>query len=489
MVARGPYAGNIPHTTTTTTMMITATRTSMRRQQQQRRQRRRRRSNGSSCPTSHLVLCTNTTTVLLHLLLTFGSTTTSAFDLPLRRCRHHYHLASRPPLTTLVGLLYVQPNGSDKDQDDVPSLWLQAEKLNQDNQKINGNNSTGISFDSKINYDDDDDDDETKKKMGLPKSRDSSSWSIIQQSMSNDTVKATASPKVEYLIFFFPIFMALTAFVTHRPFAQFFHNVCDFFSFMVWESAPGGEVLDVVRSGLNGPVVTSIAILFGTLVANTVTTLIDRNASIMKASISLSEEVRMARVMFDSFSPRYRTEANNRLNRFVERWLADFWSDQTSLASLRKLTPYLEDCIRLVHEAQRDLTECDCVATGEVYSALQRLRAFQTETMSQLQRTFPWFHYANLITLALAICVIFLIDTDPDTANSAAEPQLALSWSLLVGTFSMLFVVVADLSSPVTGITRQIFATEDLSMKSIEIYVRCWDTPTTKESLSIKKKE
>ena len=74
--------------------------------------------------------------------------------------------------------------------------------------------------------------------------------------------------------------------------------------------------------------------------------------------------------------------------------------------------------------------------------------------MAYVQRKFPGFHYANLITLAITICLIFLIETDPNTVDFLAEPQLALSWALLIGVFSMLFVVVFDLSSPLAGITR-----------------------------------
>ena len=302
------------------------------------------------------------------------------------------------------------------------------------------------------------------------------------------TIQRT-SPAVEYLIFTFPILMAAISLETHQSFALEFHSVCDLMTKMNWDESSKSQTdtLDLVRSGLNGPVVTSIAILFGTLVANTISTLIDRNVSIQRCGIAMGEEVRMTRLMLDSFSSYYRDEGNRRLDMFVERWLADFWSGSTTIASLRKLTPYLEDCVRLIHDANRDQNEKQSgAAISEAYTSLSKLRSLQAETMAQSQRSYPWFHYANLIVLGFGICVIFLIDTDPDTVQNdfSAEPQLALSWSLLVGTLSMLFVVVCDLTSPLAGITRRIFASEDLNLKQIEIYVRCWNTPSSSSNSS-----
>jgi len=314
---------------------------------------------------------------------------------------------------------------------------------------------------------------------------------ISNQVVTTPSIIQRTSPVAEYLIFTFPILMAAVSLETHRSFALEFHNVCDWVTKNGWDDgllvlsgqqqSQQEDALGLVRSGLNGPVVTSIAILFGTLVANTISTLIDRNLSIQRCGIAMGEEIRMTRLMLDSFSYRYRDEGNRRLNVFVEEWLADFWSGSTTIASLRKLTPYLEDCIRLIHDANRDSTEQQSgAAIGEAYTSLTKLRSLQAETMAQSQRSYPWFHYANLIVLGFGICVIFLIDTDPDTVQNdfSAEPQLALSWSLLVGTLSMLFVVVCDLTSPLAGITRQIFASDDLSLKQIEVYVRCWNTPT-----------
>ena len=259
--------------------------------------------------------------------------------------------------------------------------------------------------------------------------------------------------RVESVIFSFPILMALTAFVTHQSFALGFHAVCDTLTETFWDrSTP--EVLDVVRAGLNAPVVTSIAILFGTLAANTINTLIDKNSDILRCGILMGEAVRTARCTFDSFSKDYRDAANTQLDAFVDEFLRNFWADKTNIVTLRQLSPHIEKCTRCIHRVGRQADSNPGAAVGEAYVALQRIKDLQGDLMAATQRKFPWFHYANLCTLGASTCVIFLIDTDPDTVNFAAEPQLALGWSMLVGTLSMLAVVVYDLNSPIAGITR-----------------------------------
>lgn len=254
------------------------------------------------------------------------------------------------------------------------------------------------------------------------------------------------------LLFVFPIFMAAAAFLTHRPLSSAFHNLCDFVSAMAWDSS-SEDVLNLVRTGLNGPVVTSVAILFGTLVATTISIKMERNTDIQRTGIQMSEAIRTARIYFDSFPRPYSDKAHVALDAFMEAYFDYFWNDDVNVLTLRELTPLVEDCIRVIHEVSA-LADHRGAAVGEAYGAMNSVREHQTTLIASVQRRFPLFHYANLVTLAMSICVMFLIETDPNVITFAAEPQLALSWSLLVGTFSMLFVVVFDLSHPLGTITR-----------------------------------
>ena len=278
----------------------------------------------------------------------------------------------------------------------------------------------------------------------------------------NNVTLSLPTPKVtaESFLFTFPLLMALIALLTHRPLALGFHNLCELWSAGTWHAKTpnhSDNVIDLIRSGLNGPVATSIAILFGTLVANTISNLIDRNANMHKLWISTSEEIRMARVAFDSFSDTDKRDANSKLDLFVERNYGDVFANRITVGAVRECTPYLEDCLRAIQNARiynASNSNYSNAAYSEAYNAIARLRDHQGNLIATIQRQFPWFHYANLVTLALSICTIYLIETDPDVPEFIAEPQIALSWSILVGTFFMLFVVVCDLTSPLTGMTR-----------------------------------
>jgi len=257
--------------------------------------------------------------------------------------------------------------------------------------------------------------------------------------------------KKESVVFFFPLVAALLAFFTHQQLALAFHKLCDALTQLTWD-ASGSEVLDLVRAGLNGAVVGSIAILFGTLVSNTISILIDRNQAIMRFGIATTENIRTCRLYFDTLAIEDRDEANRRMDGFVRGFLNLLWRDKWTITNIRKLSPILEDCVRIVHKSS--LKNTPGAAIGEAYAAINELKQTQASLMATVQLQIPWFYYTNLVTLASSICLIFLIETDPDIVNFAAEPQLAVSWSLLIGTFSMLFVVIADLTSPLTSITR-----------------------------------
>ena len=332
----------------------------------------------------------------------------------------------------------------------------------------------------------------------------------------NNVTLSLPTPKVtaESFLFTFPLLMALIALLTHRPLALGFHNLCELWSVGTWDTTTSNQsdkVIDLIRSGLNGPVATSIAILFGTLVANTISNLIDRNANMHKLWICTSEDIRMARVAFNSFSDTDKRDANSKLDLFVERNYGDVFANRITVGAVRECTPYLEDCLRAIQNARiynASNSNYSNAAYNEAYNAIARLRDHQGNLIATIQRRFPWFHYANLVTLALSICTIYLIETDPDVPEFIAEPQIALSWSLLIGTFSMLFVVVRDLSSPLTGIARVryfiyeydlfclqgnhsvqcllclpssfhqvLYMTEDYDVKQIEEYARRWDLP------------
>ena len=88
---------------------------------------------------------------------------------------------------------------------------------------------------------------------------------------------------------------------------------------------------------------------------------------------------------------------------------------------------------------------------SEAYSALTRLNAQRSTRISALLSTYPALHYGILSTLALSICIAFLIETNQDILIFLNAIQLRLLWTILIGTFSALGVVCYDLSDPFYG--------------------------------------
>jgi len=68
-----------------------------------------------------------------------------------------------------------------------------------------------------------------------------------------------------------------------------------------------------------------------------------------------------------------------------------------------------------------------------------------------MQTTFPPLHYAILTLLASSICSCFLLESDQEALAFLNAVQLKILWTMLIGTFSSLAVVIIDLSDPFNG--------------------------------------
>ena len=88
---------------------------------------------------------------------------------------------------------------------------------------------------------------------------------------------------------------------------------------------------------------------------------------------------------------------------------------------------------------------------GQAYDTLNRLIQTRSNLITNYETYFPLWHYGNLCILALAICFIFLTLTDKPALLFLGGFQLRICWAMLIGTFSMLAVVIYDLNSILSG--------------------------------------
>jgi hypothetical protein len=97
----------------------------------------------------------------------------------------------------------------------------------------------------------------------------------------------------------------------------------------------------------------------------------------------------------------------------------------------------------------------------EAYAAIAKLRSYRLERITALQTTYPSLHYGLLGVLALAQCIMFLVETNLDVLLYLNAFQLKVLWSVLVGTFTACFAVFSDLQTPFTGYTYKITSAVD----------------------------
>eukprot|EP00977_Amphora_coffeiformis_P019016 scaffold6856_cov156-Amphora_coffeaeformis.AAC.9 len=252
---------------------------------------------------------------------------------------------------------------------------------------------------------------------------------------------------------YLPPSLTALAFFTYHDTKNTFHTFIDLASGHTWVSADGGKFMaDMVRPVLNGPVTLSISILFGTLVATTVGTLFNRQIKLKETVISAEEQVRHMHLLVHGFPEPYRRRAKKLLRGYVTKVTNDFDNHQVTQDTLSQ--PELNSLLLLVNRLVKDpkrRDDCPGAIVGEVYGGINAMMALRAAFRSTLQQVFSPAHYVNMITLASTILFVFLLETDQDAMQYLLGFQLSICWALLVGTYSLLAVVIYDLSTPFTG--------------------------------------
>jgi len=88
---------------------------------------------------------------------------------------------------------------------------------------------------------------------------------------------------------------------------------------------------------------------------------------------------------------------------------------------------------------------------SQAYAAVVRLNSQRSTRISSIQANFPLLHYSVLATLAMSICVAFLLETNQKQLVFLAETELRFLWTILIGAFSALWSITYDLLHPFRG--------------------------------------
>jgi len=274
------------------------------------------------------------------------------------------------------------------------------------------------------------------------------------------TVVGKASVDLEEYLYLVPPIMSCIAFFTYQEIAIGFHTTVDYLSGHNWASVDGGAYLtDLIEPALTGPVGGFISLLFGTLTSMTIGSLYSRQATMASLLDELLGDLRLLRLHVKTLPTKeYQQQAQRLIFNYGSLLLDNIQATNTSDDVLRKRREagrrLLEQLMQLLHEISADWTVKDQLngqGLGECYSTVNRLMKTRSSLVTNFENRFPTWHYGNLCILALTILFTFLVLTDKTALLFLGGFQLRICWSMLIGTLSMLVVVVVDLNSPLSG--------------------------------------
>ena len=208
-----------------------------------------------------------------------------------------------------------------------------------------------------------------------------------------------------------------------------------------------------MRPILNGPVTLSISILFGTLVATTISSLYNRQTQLAQSVVATQEQVIYLALLVDGLpDATYRARTQQLLSDYVRAVHDDF--DQQNVTADTLSQPQLFAIILLLNDYVNDKSAETNGLVWQIYSGIDTLQGRAADFRSALHATFAPGHYTNMVALAITILFVFLLETDQDAVQFLLGFQLSICWALLVGTYSLLAVVIYDLTTPFVGVFR-----------------------------------
>ena len=272
---------------------------------------------------------------------------------------------------------------------------------------------------------------------------------------NKDDEDGTTTPQQQQqqaAIWMLPWCLGAAAFCLYQPTAVAFRKCIEHASHSTGYMTEQGVVYqaELIVPALNGPVVTSISILFATLSAITISSLYTRQDTMHRTLVAMVEDVLHLQLLLHVYQEPFQREAQQILGTFADHIYDLCVQGELCPRAIRK--EHLGALVRLVNTMGMDAPVVRDAVLKESYETVDRINGHRATLSSALSANFPFFHYFNLVALAVSICLIFLLETDMDVVLLLAGLQLGTCWSLLVGTFSMLACVCYDMATPFSGI-------------------------------------
>ena len=140
-------------------------------------------------------------------------------------------------------------------------------------------------------------------------SSDDNSLKILASLPFNTRIPPTV---VDLILKYLPFIMPVIAYFTYEPTAKIFNGMVEIISSNNWVAVDGGQYqATIITPAINGLIVPSIALLFATLMSNTINTLRQRQLQIRTSLNTEANDLRMLSTMMDSLPAELRGVKNH----------------------------------------------------------------------------------------------------------------------------------------------------------------------------------
>jgi len=255
-----------------------------------------------------------------------------------------------------------------------------------------------------------------------------------------------------------PLLAPIVAFLTYGSVAKLYTAVLDYiYSYRAFTSVDGGAYeIQIITPAVNGIVLPTMTILFATLTSNTVADLRQRQLDIRTCLNTEAGELRVLSSLVDVYENKEMAGiCRMYLKQYTSRLIAESQPgmDVNQFESRGSMDSEMNGFVYQLNLAlsRENESRVSPDLITESYGAVVRLNSERATRISALQSTYPVLHYAILGLLAASIGILFLLETNQAIILFLNAIQIRVLWTMLIGTFASLAVVLYDLANPFRG--------------------------------------
>jgi len=243
-------------------------------------------------------------------------------------------------------------------------------------------------------------------------------------------------PRQQALLWMTPFLATLAGFAGYNQLSLSFHALMQEVSTGVTRSYVPKTTEEinlqtqVITQVINGPVITSVSVLFATLVSTTISTLHKRQMEILRSLTRQLEGLQILEMI----------SQDQTINAHLSALKLLYVQQDNAVNNWTEIDAVLSHMLRRLQKSRH----------AEAYTIVKDMHQERSQQRVSLQPAFPGIHYLTLSILAFSISLSFLIAID-QSMSILGSLQCRILWSILIGAFTSLGVLCYDLSSPFMG--------------------------------------